>query len=207
MKLAIDIDGCLADFSSAYGDLLIKVSGRDLLPVDRKTNPDWPTTWYWERAAGYTKEIESEVWNNHILKTGTFWEDLEPMEHASGTVRRLNALSKHHDIYFITQRMGVRAKLQTEKWLYELGMDYPTVCLVTKGDEKVAIMQALGISFFVDDKAETVVDASRLVDPAEPSKFQLYVKDAPYNRVQYPAGKVTVVGSVKESLEKAGLWT
>lgn len=209
-KLGIDIDGCLANFSLAYGELLIKVSGQDRLPPGWKTDPNFPSTWYWERAAGYSPAVEKEVWDKHIIKNPAFWEDLDCYEWAPETVRQLNRLSKKgNDVYFITQRMGDRAKLQTEKWLYELGMDYPTVCLVASHTEKVPIIRALGIGFFVDDKAETIVDVSQLVKPLEQTAppFYLYVKDAPYNRgVEYPNGKVKHASSVKDALEQTGLW-
>lgn len=206
IAIGVDIDGVLANFSLAYGELLIEVSGKDLLPQGWRTNPEWPTTWYWEREAGYSKEVEKDVWENHILKNRSFWQDLEPLEWAPETVRQLNRLSvKGHNVYYITQRIGDGAKLQTERWLYELGSCYPTVCLVSNHLEKSPIIRALGLNFYIDDKAETVVDVSQLVVPGE-NTFHLFVKDAPYNRVQYPAGKVKVVGSVKEALETVGLW-
>lgn len=214
MRLAFDIDGVFADFSTAYANLLIEVDGKDRLPEGWRNNPELHTpVWYWERHYGYSKEVEKNVWENHILKSKDFWYELEALPGAGETIHHINKLvQRGHDVYFLTHRMGLKAKRQTEDWLNFIyddagnlrGMDNPTVLL---SSDKTPILGALGINFYIDDKAETIVEASKLVDVTDPNKFQLFVKDAPYNRVQYPSGKVTVVGSVKDALEKAGLWT
>lgn len=210
MRLIFDVDGVFADFSTAYADLLIKVDGKDRLPAGWRTNPDLHTpTWFWERFYGYSKQVEEEVWNTHIIPSKDFWYELEPYPGAGEALGHINKLAKSgHEVIFLTNRMGKDAKKQTEDWLMNVydgngklkGIDNPTVLL--SGD-KTPILRALKANFYIDDKAETVVDVASLVGP----EFTLYVKDAPYNRdVQYPNGKVKHASSVKDALEQSGLW-
>lgn len=196
--VGIDLDGCLADFTTAYAELLIFVSGRDLLPPGWRTDPRFPSTWFWERAAGYTPEEESEVWQEHILKPGTFWQSLDLLPDAKSAIKQLNRLSMQgHDIYFLTHRMGKHAKLQTERWLYEHGMSYPTVLLT--GD-KAPVIASLKLDFYIDDKPDNLIEASRVMSSG------LYVMDAPYNWQEVPPD-LPRVKSVKDALITAGLWT
>lgn len=199
MKLGIDVDGVLADFATAYGRLLIDITGRNLLPEgwDIADNPNWPTTWYWEREAGYTKDEENLVWKQGIYSTNTFWENLEPLPTAVASLERLLDLQKEgHDIYFLTHRSGKRAKYQTETFLVGNGMRFPTVLLT--GTDKTPLINGLGLNFFIDDKPTTVADV------AEKCKVKhLFLKAAPYNTEMATAKRVA---SIQEALETVGLW-
>lgn len=205
--ICLDIDGVLANFSHAYAELLIKVEG-DKLPDRWWDDPNWPAVWYWERAAGYSKDAELEVWNNYIMRRGSrFWQTLEPMDDARETLMVLNGLVKNGTIecYFLTHRMGDRAKLQTETWLYENGFDYPTVLL---GGDKVPYLRQLKANFFIDDKIETFNDVARVShDEKWDWNFDLYLKDAPYNQENRAFGiGLHVATSVKTALQNAGIW-
>lgn len=181
MTLAFDIDGCLANFTKGYAKLLIKVSGVDLFPPNWKgdDDPHFPTTWFWERAMGYG-QWEKAVWKEHILVDGKFWEKLPPLPGTPETLARINELAKAgHNIYFVTHRMGVEAKQQTERWLYKYGINYPTVLL--SGD-KLPLIKSLEVDAFIDDKPSTVNTVA--VDNPQRRTF---VKDAPYNRGMTPA--------------------
>lgn len=178
MKLGFDVDGCLANFTDSYASELTKVSGI----VFPKASSEWPTAWFWDREMGVTHTDESKVWKGVIMKEGsTFWQTLAPLEGANEVLKLLNHRIKLGDeVYFITNRMGDQAKLQTEKWLYEWGIDYPTVILSA---EKTPLIKLLGLEFFIDDKWETMRD---LYKEAEAEGWlngkSFYLKDAPYNR-------------------------
>lgn len=191
MKLGVDIDGCLANFTDSYSKHLSQVTGL----VFPKASDAWPTEWYWDRAAGVNKDDEAKVWKEVITAEGSdFWETLDHLDGAPATIKQLNRLAKAgHDVYFLTHRMGDKAKLQTEKWLYERGVDYPTVVM---SGTKLPLVRAIGIQFFIDDKPETIEEMHDNVK-------LLYIKDAPYNR-HVKVGKR--VKSVREALEDAGLW-
>ena len=200
-KLALDLDGCFFDFSSSYADLLIEVSGQDLLPEGWRTDPEFPKTWFWERAAGYSPEVEKEVWENHILTNNKFWRELDLLPYAKETLTYLNGLwRKGSEIYFISHRMGEKAKKQTEEALYDHGMDYP--CVVFAAD-KVPYWRLIGTNFFIDDKPLTVIEVARVAKEEKWKNFRLFLQDAPYNR---EVSGVERAKTVKEALEKAGLW-
>lgn len=197
-KLALDLDGVFFDFCTPYADLLIEVDGVDRLPEGWRKDPEkHMPTWFWERHYGYTKEVEAEVWQKHILPSKDFWFKLKPLPYARETLAELNQLQKEgHEIYYLSHRHGETAMLQTQRSLYEHGIDYPSVILT---GNKRDVIKALGIEFFVDDKLETVNELWDMVGK------HFYLKDAPYNR-EGRLKEVKVIGSAKEALQKAGLW-
>ena len=206
-RLAFDLDGCFFNFTSAYADLLIKVSGKDLLPEGWRTDPNFPAEWYWERSAGYSPEVEKEVWDKYILKGSKFWKDLEPMPYATEVAAFLNDLWKQgKEIYFISHRMGNKAKKQTEESLYYLGIDYP--CVLLEGN-KAPLLRLLKPNFYIDDKPSTVKDISVTAQREQWQDFNLFLKTAPYNKNEdcwatgYPQ---SIVPSVKVGLQLAGIW-
>ena len=201
--LAFDIDGVLANFTKAYGELLTKVGG-EKLPKGWQDDPNFPPTWGWERPAGFSEEVENKVWTKYILQEGSlFWKNLEPLPTARETLMYLNGLVKKGaaECYFLTHRMGHNAKLQTEEFLFANGLDYPTVILAA---DKMPWLRLLKASFFIDDKMETVQDLSRVASEEKWPDFQLYLKQAPYNRALWGRGKEAM--TVKEALLTAGVW-
>lgn len=201
--IACDLDGCLANFTKSYGDCLIQVGG-NLLPDGWRNDPDFPKTWYWDREAGYRTEVETEVWQNHIMQPGSkFWQNLEPLPYARETLLMLNSRQKRGDqVWFVSHRMGDRAHLQTLTWLYNHGMDYPQLVFA---EDKVPVLRLLKPNFFIDDKPSTCEAVEKASKQEGWKNFQNYCKDAPYNRKDRPSG-LKVAGSVKEALEGAGLW-
>ena len=179
MTICCDIDGCLADFTTSYTDLLIQVSGKDLWPKGWQTSPDFPPVWEWAQHYGYSKEVEKEAWDKHILSQGIFWQLLNPLPGAEQAIDQLNRLAMEgHDVYYISHRMGLKAKLQTERWLEAYGMYYPTVILT--GD-KIPVLRAIGANLFVDDKPKTVLDCAMIAVKEGWKDFHLFIKDTPYN--------------------------
>jgi hypothetical protein len=155
MKIALDMDGCLAHFTRGYAEVIRRTSGRDLLTEEMILNPP---CWNWDLAAGYTKEEERAAWN-HIFSSNEFWQNLPPIPGLGQEFfDDLEALTYDHDVYFLTHRAGKNAKQQTEAWLFDRTLTCPTVLL--SGD-KLPLLKALDIQYFVDDKPETLVEVSR----------------------------------------------
>jgi uncharacterized HAD superfamily protein len=189
MKLAFDLDGCLADFTTAYAARLVKITGENLLP-----KPLALPCWDWDKFYGYTKQqIDDTI--RSVAADKLFWEKLKPLAEPE-VFARINVLSKTHEVYFLTNRFGVNAKQQTEKFLYDHGIYYPTVIVTSN---KKPILDTLKVDFFVDDKLETM---NELASPPRP---HFYLIDAPYNQTGRVEGLKTA-SNVKDALVKAELW-
>lgn len=202
MVIAIDIDGCLADFNTAYGNAVVKVTGVDLFPKGWQDSPTFPTTWNWDLDAGYTAEQSKMVWEKAILSNNKFWASLDPLPGAEETLANLNRLRrKGHDIYFLTHRMGKNAKFQTEQWLEECGMPNATVILT---GQKVPVLLSINAEFFVDDKLATMNEVYRAYTDLR-RYGTLRLIDAPYNQLRRERG-LKSSPSVRAALEEAGLW-
>jgi 5'(3')-deoxyribonucleotidase len=146
MVIGIDVDGVLACFESGFKRKLELVRP-DVLP---KTFT-WRDidTWDWDLKAGYTKLESGKAWDLVKEDTG-FWISLEAYADTRRFMRDLAFLTSDDDVYFITNRMGVRAKVQTETWLRMNGWDTrPTVILAAN---KGLVCQALYADFYLDDK-------------------------------------------------------
>jgi len=183
MKIGFDIDGVLANWEQRAGPLLVKTSGRNLLPADFYAKR--PPVWDWLRHYGYTPEELAAFWQ--ALQTdATFWLNLPPMEGAKTLKLLWPALKRAHDVYFITNRSGAFVKRQTELWLLEHISDelrikrgpdggfpshHPTVLI--SGD-KGGCAKALALDCYVDDNVENV----NAVAPYA----RTYLLDAPYNK-------------------------
>jgi uncharacterized HAD superfamily protein len=187
LKIAFDIDGVLANFTEAYAKRLVKVSGKNRLP-----KPLTLPCWDWDAYYGYTKQEIADTIEN-VAQDKLFWQKLKPIPE-SEVFARIQALSSDNDVYFITNRFGVSCKQQTEKWLYNQGISYPTVIISSK---KLPIITSLGIEFFVDDKLETMNEM--------PKKANFFLIDADYNKANRTQG-LLVASDVKDALKKAGLW-
>lgn len=159
MIIGIDIDGVLANFNKSLRDMLIRTSGRDLIPefeVSGNTIDTTPPTWFYpSESYGYTKLEESralDACNNEF----DFWENLEPYPQTLDFLKRLyNALDEEQgdEVYFLTTREGPDVKGQTERWIRKncaYRFDAPTI-LIARGD-KGGIARGLGLTHFLDDR-------------------------------------------------------
>lgn len=189
--VALDIDGCLADFTTSHANNLIKLNGSDPLPEGWRNDPNWPQNWDWDSLAFPPLVVEAAYRLFH--ETGNkFWETLSPVDNAQWVLSQLNKEVKKGDLdlYFLTHRMGHRAKLQTEKWLYEHGVDYPTVIT---GSNKIPFLRTVEASFFIDDKPDTISKVEKVSREEKWPNFRLFIKDAPYNRTVYQVERARTV--------------
>lgn len=199
MRLAFDLDGCFVEFNAAYADLLIKTTGKDLFPKGWRDDHDLLCP-VWEYAShfGYTQEQEDKAWEL-INRDPEFWKNLRPMFGARAALRHINQLAKRgHDIYFITSRPGVMVKRQTEQWLYDMGIDFPTVII---SFDKVPVLKGLKADMFLDDKLPTILAAAGVGTPVDST----FLFSRPYNRADRPENAEYVVTSVAEALERMKL--
>ena len=204
-RIGCDVDGVLANFIDSYSRLIFIRTGK----IFPRAGDNFPTEWYWERAAGIPPEIEDLIWEMDIKASDTFWERLGALPGAIAAIGCLNRLSKlGHDIFFITKRPGNTARIQTERWLHSHGFDFPTVLRVEHVVDKIPLVGLLNIDLFIDDNPNTVEGLAKAVE----DEFgvlsvgeHIYLKSAPYNR-SLNRPDVKRVSSVGEALVKEGLW-
>lgn len=146
MIIGVDIDGVLADFNGSFIERVIQVTGEDKFPPRPFDIP----LWNYPEHYGYTAEENSAVWEN-IKSDRTFWRTLEPYPDARAALAYLDEVTRHDDLYFVTARPGVAAKIQTEYWLTTHGYEYPTVLIAS---DKASIAQALKFDVYIDDRWE-----------------------------------------------------
>jgi len=160
-----DVDGVLADFVGGFATLANSMFGS---PLCKTGDPLWS---HWNHPPGLNKEQVSTVWD--VIKTDPrFWLNMGRL----GTDRerdRLRALAERHEVYFVTSRVGIAVKWQTETWLkLHYAIPNPTVILASRKAEIAAGLQA---THAVEDKAENAMCLAWF------SPAKSYLLDRPYN--------------------------
>lgn len=167
MRLGCDIDGCIADFNTAFMALIYKQTGIALPPVSLT----YPDVWSYHRAGGVTKEQDHALWAE--IKDSAFWATLPALAGAQATLALLQDMRyAGHHIYFITSRPGEYAKLLTEDWLVQHGFRNPTVLIANR---KGPVALGLELDVFIDDKIENCIDV------LEAGVDHVFLVNRPYN--------------------------
>jgi hypothetical protein len=198
LRIAFDMDGTLADLSTAYNEVEQSLFGSAdhegdaagaenrnrqqqlegeaaAEEVAQKGEPD--ETPAARRIAARTATLHRErVWRA-IEATPNFWTTLQPLE--KDAIPRLFEVTGelNWEVFFITQRpatAGGTVQWQTHKWLVEQGFLTPSVIPLSGGRGRAAA--ALKLDYLVDDTPHNCVDvlsdstarAILLVDPGDP---------------------------------------
>lgn len=192
MILGFDVDGVLADFNTSFIQKVIAVTGKDLFPPRPFDIP----TWNYPEHFGYTKADTTATWND-IRSDSGFWSGLNAYPDVVPIIRWLSKLTDYDqaDVYFITNRMGIAAKAQTELWLGARGVDSPTVILSA---DKGGIAKALNLDFYVDDKNENCADVA--VNSPHTKTFMLA---QPWNQEVRGVPRITALSALVSEIQKA----
>lgn len=186
MRIVFDCDGVLADFNGGFRRLAHEMFGT---PVEVD-----PGNFTWDNyGGGITDDQVDRVWNR-IKQDRYFWWSLEPLTD-SETRDRICRLDEIHDLYFVTSRVGLYPKRQTAEWLYQMGIEQPSVIVSNRKGE---ICAGIGADYCIDDKAGNAVYVAY-----HSGRTRSYILDAPYNRFDQTAlgTKVRRVKSVSEFLD------
>jgi 5'(3')-deoxyribonucleotidase len=168
LRIAFDMDGTLADLSSAYAEVEERLFGA----ADEESKHPAPEVREQEQqtaaAAAAARADETprltltpsreQVWRT-IEATPDFWTTLKPLE--QGAVERLYELTSElkWEVFFITQRpatAGGTVQWQTHQWLVEQGFKTPSVIPLSGGRGRAAA--ALRLDYLIDDTPQNCVD-------------------------------------------------
>jgi hypothetical protein len=162
------MDGVLADFSSAYRDVEVRLFGPSR--PDRPDDPEREEEAA-EKAAEPNRPAPNEpetlrerrrrhdlIWAD-IRSTCDFWGTLRPLD--SGAVARIHTMMLTHrwEVFFITQRPatdGATVQRQTQRWLVEQGFDLPSVLVIA--GSRGAAAGAMRLDYLIDDSTQNCLD-------------------------------------------------
>src|SRR3954471_24618925 len=179
LRIGFDMDGVLADFSSAYLQVEERLFGRVRVKA-RAEDPEVEAGKQEEQDEGRERRGDSSrprdaIWKA-IQATPDFWATLKPLD--PDAVRRIHALALQHrwEVFFITQRPyteGAVVQRQTQRWLVEQGFDLPSVLVIA--GSRGAAAGALRFDYHVDDSPRNCIDVKSesgakpllIVDPAD----------------------------------------
>ena len=153
----------LFDFNTAFCQLLSKEYGVSV----RTPSKEWPTRWEYPTLDGYiTKEQDRAVWKK--ICSGQFPGFWETLPHYSWSTGLLKAAAEHsRELYFITSRCGPLRLAESSFALADLAQliwldceAFPSVIPVDSHERKLPIINALGLTHYVDDRFDTMSLAS-----------------------------------------------
>lgn len=174
MKLSIDLDGVICNFSSQIVGIANSLwPGK--LPLD-----------YEPKNYHYTGDLTHEEWDSVWAKIRTipdFYEQGPGYEDNLQALRTFLHTQSNHDIYFVTSRSdtgGVPVGLQSSRWLRDNGItsgfNHLAVVPVHSAETKKFVMSDLDIDFSIDDLGVTVEGCSVL------RGHKAFLLDRPWNR-------------------------
>jgi hypothetical protein len=195
LRLAIDLDGVLADF---YGKLM-EIGERMYGPTNRVHEQPTETLWPCE---GGTREFTprqlERIWAE-IAATKDFWTTVTPIDGAVLPRLRKLAGERQWEVLFLTRRpgtAGATVQIQTQRWLVDHGFDLPSVFTVTGSRGKVA--HALALDVLVDDSLENCFD---VMSESRATALLVWAAEDASTRERARALGIGVTSSMNECLD------
>lgn len=171
-----DVDGCLADWNTAFRALLESLHGpRTVQPLDEAMK-----RWDWHRALGYTNREVDEAWDKVDHQ---WWYDIEAYPTTPQAVvllsdyfHGLEVENPGTHVYYVTGRYAT-ARHATVDWLQGQGACCPSVVCTSRKAMLAGAFAIDGPVAAVEDKPSMIREygASTHVNP-------IIIVDQPYNQ-------------------------
>ncbi len=191
MKIAIDLDGVVADFVHGFNILLNKVNPK--LNIDRNWQPDCRDGWSF---IGVKEAELKAAWD--YIGHSDFWlrlrsdRTMKPLDWI-----KLKQLCFQQDVYFVTIRSTAFAKNHAETWLMQQGIENPTVIIA---QDKGSIIKGIKANVFIDDDFDNIFD-TQFASPTT----RCYLKMAKWNVADQDKAKFKCQ-SLRHMLQLEAIW-
>jgi hypothetical protein len=187
LRIALDLDGTLADLDSALDRIAEELFPNAIAPPSGDEGRQDPTVLPGEGPAeaghyeiprqtedltpeeeqleppelrALTRRQQQKIWET-VRRTTNFWDTLDETE--PGIVARLAAVAaeRRWEVLFITNRPaadGETTQRQSQRWLARHGFEMPSVYVLTSGASRGRVATALSLDVVVDDRPENCLD-------------------------------------------------
>lgn len=172
MNIALDIDGCLANFHYSFSEVANKLFGTPIIKeINDVKKYDW-TDWNI-----LTKEQCRLTWKKIDKDVENFWLNANSLVDEL-IFKRLEILEKgNNNIFFVTLRRdtaGMNVLQQTNLWIRKHS-NLKHFCTIPT-EKKGKILDGIKAKYFLDDSPEQVIEAS-----IEAPKCKSFLLVRPYN--------------------------
>lgn len=184
VKVGFDVDGVLANWATPFSQIGNKLYGRPVVTEDNMDDWDWSKWW------GTQDEVDG-TWSDLIHNHPGFWlNEIRPLPIIWPDQDFFNDM----ELYAITARvetaLGTSVQNQTARWLQR---HFAGQWCVIPAYEKIPVIKALKLDYFIDDKGSTI---ERLYETKLDNRG-FYLLNRKHN---VGTGKVRRVNTVEEYL-------
>jgi len=152
-RIVCDVDGVLADWNTAFRQLLID-AGAELQPFANGSLH--PHVWDWPTQLGAT---EAQIGQAKAQQVEAWWMHLEPVEDFTMACSALlGHLCRTQEVTFVTSRSTPGVRNATEWWLRRyVGKRHVHVVVVPSGD-KTGVLQGIQPDVVIEDHLPTLIN-------------------------------------------------